>query len=60
MYEGLDGAVDAALEILLCQLGELPLYQVQSGCAGRRKVQVEPQMGQQPPLDVGGLVGALS
>ncbi len=45
-FEGLDRAVDAALELLLGQLSEPPLDQVQPGRAGRREVQVEPGVAQ--------------
>jgi hypothetical protein len=55
MSEGLDGAVDAALELLVGQLGELPLDQVQPGRAGQCEVQLEARTGQRPLLDRLGL-----
>ena len=45
-FERLDGAVDAAFEFLLRELGEPSLHQVQPGRAGGREVQVEARVCQ--------------
>lgn len=57
VFEGLGGAVDAVLDLLLDEFGESPLHQVQPRRARGREVQVKARVHQQPLLHVRRHVG---
>src|SRR5205823_8543717 len=58
-FEGPDAGVGAAADLLGREFGEPPLDQVEPRPGGRREVEMEAGMAQQPALDVGRLVSGV-